>query len=144
MRAASVRHCLERPDRREVRALVSPGDAAVRARKAGALLRDTAEKAERATGRPPKNVPGGNIRPTLPVLGVTAKESSRWQALAEIPEKKFEEILRSEKASSEAAIVRERRRGPSGGLPTYARGRPGESASRDEKHDARASGGPRQ
>jgi len=76
------------------------------ARKAGELLREMAVDGERqAKGRPPENVP----EPThlLADLGITRKESSRWQKLAAVPDEEFERLVAEGKG--EEAITRSTR-----------------------------------
>lgn len=74
------------------------------ARKAGELLAEMAKKAERVTqgGDKKSKSPAGILKsPTLSDLGVTPKESARWQMLARIPDATFERVLRGEKVPSE-------------------------------------------
>ncbi len=46
------------------------------------------------TGGSPTEPPVDNTTPTLTEIGITKKQSSRAQKLAEVPEEKFEEILK--------------------------------------------------
>jgi len=69
-------------------------------RKLGELLKET----ERAKGgRPPEQKPLTSCQefPTLPELGVSYKQSSRWQRIASIPEEKFERHIAEVKAKNE-------------------------------------------
>jgi hypothetical protein len=80
------------------------GDEAVRyameikikaAREAGLLLATAAKNAgslRRGTEKEPRDE-----TPTLSSLGITKKESSRWQQLASLPEPVFEKLLKGEK-----------------------------------------------
>jgi hypothetical protein len=89
------------------------GDEAVRyaqeirtraARKAGELLRQMAERGERRKGEGEgRSAPMGT--PKLDDLGITRKQSARWQQLAAIPEPVFEKLVRGEKPT-EARVAR--------------------------------------
>ena len=64
-------------------------------RRAGELLRDSAERGERkGRGRPSANSDG---LAHLSGLGVTAKQSERWQKLADVPAEKFEQAVQAAK-----------------------------------------------
>lgn len=63
-------------------------------RRAGELLRTTAETGERASkGRPA----AGNKSATLPDLGISEDQSRRWQQVASIPENHFEAAVQMAK-----------------------------------------------
>jgi hypothetical protein len=68
-------------------------------RKAGQLLRDMRERGERRArndGRSEQVSRGGTPAPNLRNLGISPNQSSRWQQLAEVPERQFEAGLRRE------------------------------------------------
>jgi N6-adenosine-specific RNA methylase IME4 len=77
-------------------------------RRAGELLK---EMDKHPAGRPPKEGKISDIvspiptPPTLSELGISNKQSSRWQALAGIPEEKFEAALESKKAEGQEEIT---------------------------------------
>jgi hypothetical protein len=71
-------------------------------RKAGALLKDMAKSKERAT-RGGSPMSQGT---TLPELGVSRDQSSRWQQLADVPDDKFEQALAAEDKPSTGGILR--------------------------------------
>lgn len=80
------------------------------ARRAGELLAAMTEKAK--GGQPYQKTSTGtakgpveNAPPRLSDLGITKKESARFQAIASIPEDEFEETLRSVPKPSEAKIA---------------------------------------
>jgi hypothetical protein len=81
-------------------------------RRAGELLAEMTETAKGASG-PGRGKAGAaagpafNDAPRLSDLGITKKESSRWQAIAKIPEPVFEKLLRGENPPrSEEALAR--------------------------------------
>jgi hypothetical protein len=55
------------------------------------MLRDMAERGVRITGGYPNNAPEGIV--TLADVNLTAKQSSRWQKLADMLEAEFEGML---------------------------------------------------
>lgn len=83
-------------------------------RRAGEMLREGGEKGDRHSGR------GNNQKleshdvtpkpPTLSEIGISKMESSRWQAVASVPEEDFEKTIRETKEAREeltqAAILR--------------------------------------
>ncbi len=71
-------------------------------RKAGQVLADMKAKGERAAGRPEKQSPPV----TLPDLGVTPMQSSRWQALARLPELEYREVRQQVASRSRGATER--------------------------------------
>jgi hypothetical protein len=81
-------------------------------RLAGEMLAAMAGQAERATRGQPRKVksPGGTLLPTPPQLadlGITRKESARWQTIAKIPPGDFEKLVKGEmQPKSEAALAR--------------------------------------
>lgn len=91
--------------------------AAVIARRAERRLGElVAELPKAPAGRPAKNrshAATNSTKPTAPTLadhGITKSESSRWQAIAKVPEKKFEatiaEAIEAKKPPTAAALVR--------------------------------------
>lgn len=76
-------------------------------RKAGELLAEMKRQGERDPGkggdRKSQSSPT-SVMPTLSDLGITSDESSRWQNLARVPEKDFEEQVQS--GWGETAIAR--------------------------------------
>jgi len=66
-------------------------------RSGGQMLIDMAETGERGLGRSKKESPAV----TLSDLGIEPMRSSRWQALARMPEKRFEAYIEQTKAASE-------------------------------------------
>lgn len=79
------------------------------ARKAGELL---AAMTEKAKGGQPYQKPTGSrtapvdAPPTLADMSITKKESSRFQAIAAVPEEEFEKALRSEKKPTETKLAK--------------------------------------
>jgi len=70
-------------------------------RKAGEFLQGM-EKAKGGQGHTTKkSFPKGSGSPTLASIGITHKQSSKWQKIATIPEKKFEEIFIQKKQVGE-------------------------------------------
>ena len=65
-------------------------------RRAGEMLRDTANSGERVTGRPEKV----SQATTLSKLDISRDQSSRWQKLAAIPDKKFEQAVAAAKETA--------------------------------------------
>lgn len=65
-------------------------------RKAGEMLKQSAEHRERATGRPEKE----SKPATLSDLGITRDQSSRWQQVASIPDEHFEAAVEMAKNSA--------------------------------------------
>jgi len=63
-------------------------------RRAGQLLKETKKNGQRAKAG--DNPRGGRVlnTPKLADLGISADQSSKWQALAEVPEEQFERALR--------------------------------------------------
>jgi hypothetical protein len=89
-------------------------------RRAGELLIELAARKERHSGRGHTKTVGSRVvtprpEPKLDDLGVTKKQSSRWQKLAEMPASKFEaKVAKSTKLavaaiSDDKAVVREAR-----------------------------------
>ena len=66
-------------------------------RKAGVLLKTM----QRARGRPSKEFREG----TLSDLGISRKQSAKWQQLADVPESEFEAALASPKKPSTSSLV---------------------------------------
>ena len=69
-------------------------------RKAGEILRDTPKQAG-ARGIGKSGIPEENSTPTLADIGVTPKESSRFQKLASIPAEDFEPVAKQEATGDE-------------------------------------------
>lgn len=59
--------------------------------------------------------------PTLAALGITGKESSNWQALAKVPEEKFEQHLSDAREAGKPAVMRDVVALSRGKKPTRAR-----------------------
>jgi hypothetical protein len=76
-------------------------------RKAGSLLKTMAKSKERATrgGDRKSNRPQGSLK--LADLGVSDKQSSKWQKLADVPDEEFEQALSGDDKPSTGAILRE-------------------------------------
>jgi hypothetical protein len=76
-------------------------------RRCGELLK---QREKDKGGRPAKNLsnhPTGLDEPkTLPELGISRDESSRWQKLADIPEEQFEAALSAPEKPTTAGILR--------------------------------------
>jgi hypothetical protein len=77
-------------------------------RRAGELLREQAANGERAADGRPKLSRDATILPkTLPDLGISRDQSSKWQKLADVPEDQFEDALRDPVTKpSTASIIR--------------------------------------
>jgi hypothetical protein len=69
-------------------------------RKMGQMLKNGDDRAGR--GKPKQNVPDRNTKPTRPELGLTRKESSRAQLLADLPKPVFEAVKTGSKTRTEA------------------------------------------
>jgi hypothetical protein len=65
-------------------------------RRAGELLRDM-EKNPGVRTLGPSRVSAPSESPTLDTLGITHKQSSRWQKLAAVPAEKFEQAVQAAK-----------------------------------------------
>ncbi len=84
------------------------------ARRAGELLAQMNEKATGTRGQLDGRSASGDARkvspektaPTLKEMGITPKESARWQKIAAIPEEKFEQIVRREKVPTETKVAK--------------------------------------
>jgi hypothetical protein len=67
-------------------------------RRAGEMLREVAGKGERDNGKGgDRKSPSRDVTvkpPTLAEIGISKMQSSRWQAMASIPEEKYEQIAR--------------------------------------------------
>lgn len=82
-------------------------------RRAGEMLKEGAERGDRkAVGRP-KNSDEGFVTifpPTLSEIGVTNKQSSRWQSIALIPKEKFEhkiqQLKQAQREVSQNALLK--------------------------------------
>lgn len=88
-------------------------------RKAGEMLKDMKERGERHNGRGdnlPKSTKGTSEgKPRLSDVGITKKESAKWQALAALPEPVFREAVERGKVerltdSAVMNVVKEKRR----------------------------------
>ena len=90
-------------------------------RRAGELLKEMEETGQRSAGADKSAGPGRGKKPvvandrfskppTLPELGITRDQSSKWQKVAAIPEEKFEATIASAREKQEeittAAILR--------------------------------------
>jgi hypothetical protein len=75
-------------------------------RRAGELLAEMAERKERHAGKAPKGsrVATPMPQPKLSDLGVTKTQSSRWQALAAIPQEKFESVAADARSKVDRAV----------------------------------------
>lgn len=71
-------------------------------RKAGEFLQ---EMPKHNGGRPPKTYDKVSEVLSLPEMGITHKESSRWQRIAGIPEDRFEEYLSKAKQKTQSALL---------------------------------------
>jgi hypothetical protein len=90
-------------------------------RRVGELLGETAARGERQRGHGDQRAESRATTPlpTLADLGITKDQSSRWQAIAKIPEAEFEGYLAAAKATKKpvyaeplvAAVMRARREG---------------------------------
>lgn len=77
-------------------------------RRAGEMLRDGTEKGDRqAVGRPRNGDKDVTISPKLSEIGISKKQSSRWQSIAAIPEEKFEQVIREAKEAGEELTQKE-------------------------------------
>lgn len=80
------------------------------ARRAGEILAQMTEKAKGAaepgTRRGTTRAPREDAPPTLAEIGVTKKESARFQAIAAVPRDEFEGALRTEPTISETKMAR--------------------------------------
>jgi hypothetical protein len=72
-------------------------------RRAGELLRDLADRGERAVRKNMKSQPATS---KLSDLDINKSQSSRWQKLAEIPEESFEELVANAKLKACTAVDR--------------------------------------
>lgn len=74
-------------------------------RRAGELLREMAEAQTRHAGKASKGsrVATPTAQPTLAAIGVSKTQSSRWQRLADLPERQFEEL--ADRAGRKAVAV---------------------------------------
>ncbi len=71
-------------------------------RRAGQMLQEGKKKGHiRKQGRPKKGSPGG----TFSKSNITKKQSSKWQQLADVSEKKFEEAMASDAMPSTDEII---------------------------------------
>jgi hypothetical protein len=74
-------------------------------RRGGELLAEMRERGERSTGFGFQESQRATPAPTLDDLGVTKHDSSRWQALAAIPEDSFDMALtRLEQLAADAGV----------------------------------------
>lgn len=72
-------------------------------RRAGEMLREAAERGERATpgtNQHARSSHDATTSPTLAAIGITRSQSSRWQKLAAIPEAKFEQAVTAAKETA--------------------------------------------
>jgi len=72
-------------------------------RKAGEMLKEAAEKGERARPGNNQHQKGSDAMsppPNLEEVGITRKQSSRWQSIAAIPEDIFEQVIRETKEAN--------------------------------------------
>jgi hypothetical protein len=72
-------------------------------RRAGELLRDMADRGERAVRKNMKSQPATS---KLSDLDINKSQSSRWQKLAETPDDDFEELVSNAKQKASAAVDR--------------------------------------
>jgi hypothetical protein len=70
-------------------------------RRAGEMLAQAKERGEVREGRPGKLSAGSTVS-SLPKLGITRDQSSRWQRLADMPEEHFETAVETAKATAGA------------------------------------------
>jgi N6-adenosine-specific RNA methylase IME4 len=75
-------------------------------RRAGELLAEMAKRKERHAGKAPKGsrVATPMPQPKLSDLGVSKTQSSRWQALASIPQEKFESVVADARSKVDRAV----------------------------------------
>ena len=80
-------------------------------RKAGKLLREMEEAGQRQSGRGDHKAESHRVIPQLKDLGVTPKQSSRWQREAALPDDAFESYVAETRAKGEelttAAVLRQ-------------------------------------
>lgn len=112
-------------------------------RKCGEMLRESAERGERATGKEPgpgrgRKKASDDATPltTLADLGITRDESSRYQKLANMPDDHFETAIDTAKATAgevtTAFMLREADRQQSSASKSHKQ-RPGRKMSRRDK-----------
>jgi len=73
-------------------------------RKAGGFLQ---EMPKNSGGRPKKTPDNRSVVSTLDKMGITHKESSRWQRIASIPEERFEDYLVNATKKTQSALLKE-------------------------------------
>jgi len=73
------------------------------------LLKETARLGQRDAGHRPKKIGSGRATQSVPKLkdlGISKDQSSRYQKMAEIPDEKFEKLVREPGTSSEEILRR--------------------------------------
>jgi len=90
-------------------------------RKAGVFLKAQPKQAGARTKRS-DNMSPHELPPTLAELGVTKKESSRWQQIADIPEEKFENYITNSKKKTQSALLAEAKKTTTGAHVGHATG----------------------